>query len=113
MYQKIVDVLNNADTLDLLEAWNMYCEVMPTAHEVLHMEDFNDNCKRMSPMEIAEYASKGGFNINDHYYTVSCREFESSDYVKDLIYINSLARYIEEFREDFGIEEIKELFKEA
>lgn len=109
---KIIEILEDMNDDDLLSIWNEYASENGY-NNIYNMEEFDDICEDMTATEIACKCIYGEFNPNHDYFKFNGYEnFESSDYLTDLIYIDDLADYIVRNEETFDNDDLQEYFDE-
>lgn len=113
--EKIIDIIREMDTDDVVEIHNEYCEKNKyDEYKVYPIEFFNEYGEGMTPLEIAQCA-RDGLDPNDDYfyYTIyGLRSFSYIDEAEDVIDVGGIAEYIVDNEDPLGNDEIKEALAE-
>lgn len=92
---EIKKYLENLSDGDLLSLWNEYKSERCYDGEVYYMEEFNEICESLKPIDLATKIFYGSFNPNHDYFIFSgYANLESSNYLDDFIDIDELAQHI-------------------
>jgi hypothetical protein len=98
--ETIKNKLYEIDSRDFLKVFNNCFE----DKAVFRMEEFNEECKGETPLDLLELVEGGNFHTNDNYFTFDWGGYLiSSDNLKDLVEDD----YVEEVAEELLKGEIK------
>ena len=117
-YETIREALEAMSAQEIINIHNAYCEATNTTNYYIYaMDDFDEIMEGLTPTDIAWRIYCGDFNPNREYFWFNgYANLESSDYAPDIIFIDDIARYIDEEDDDLQsltIEEILEDYNEA
>ena len=92
---EIREYLENLNDGELLSLWNEYRRGQYYDGEVYYMEEFNEICESLKPIDLATKMFYGKFNPNNEYFIFNgYANLESSNYLDDFIDIDELAQHI-------------------
>lgn len=114
-YEKILEALRKFNTEEIVILHNMYCEACNDMDSyVYYMEEFNDIMEDYAPNDLARTIFYGDFRPNDDYFRfngyANLESFNYYDEETSGIYLEDIARYCNEAEENFGYEEIENIF---
>lgn len=112
---QIQEVLDKLPTDELVAIHNEFCDEAGHVDNYIYpMDEFDEIMSGTEPWEIARSAFYGGFKpVCDYFWFNGYGNLASSDYPEeDQICTWDIARFIEEEKNDFGIEEIAEILDE-
>lgn len=112
--EKIKEVLENMSDYDLFSIWNEYARENCYDDEIFELNEdtFNEICSGMTASDIAMKIQYGNFNFGDDYFVFNGYANFDSGSLSDFVYIDDLARYIEDNEETFDNDELEEIFDE-
>ena len=108
---EIMEILKNLSDSEILY---IYRE-MDSYDSIFEMDEFDEICDSMTATELACKCFYGNFNPNHDYFKFNGYEnFESSDYLSDLIYFDEMVDFVIGLYEDgdsLNIDELDEYFE--
>lgn len=113
-YEKILEILKNMDTEELVNIHNEYCmEANYPDDYIYRMEEFDEICGNMEPWEIARTCYYGNFcPAHDYFWFNGYANFESADWTPDRICITDIAAWIAENENALNDPDIEMIFEE-
>lgn len=110
--EDVIEVLEGLNDYKLLDIWRQYCdEAGYYGEEIFDIDEFNEICSSMDAWDVAQKTFYGDFCPAHSYWKFNGYEnFESSDYISDLICLEDLADYIVENEETFNNYELENYF---
>lgn len=97
---------------DLVYIWNEYCDKDKKYDDrIFQMGELDDYVGEGYATEILDRFSDD-FSIDDDYFVETIYGIESFNMVDEYIYFDDLVEYIVRNEEDFGMDEIREIFEE-
>lgn len=117
-YERIEEVLEGLNTDEIVRVRNEYCENCNSMDDYIYsMSDFDEIMEGQSPWEIARACFYGHefCPAHDYFRFNGYANLESFDYApggNSGIFIEDIARYMDDNEESFGLDEVEELFEE-
>lgn len=108
--EAIKNIIEDMDDSDAVTLHNKYCyETDNYDDEIFEMEEFDEICEGMKPIDIARSIAYGDFNPNhDYFHYNGYGNFESTDCPTDWIYPGDIARVVVDRECAFENDEIQE-----
>lgn len=108
--EAIKNIIENMTESDAVALHNKYCyETDNYDDEIFEMEEFDEICEGMKPIDIARSIAYGDFNPNhDYFHYNGYGNFESTDCPTDWIYPGDIARVVVDRECAFESDEIQE-----
>ncbi len=108
--EAIKNIIKDMDDSDAVALHNKYCyETNNYDDEIFEMEEFDEICEGMKPIDIVRSIAYGDFNPNhDYFHYNGYGNFESTDCPTDWIYPGDIARVVVDRECAFESDEIQE-----
>lgn len=113
-YETIREALEDMSTQEIVNIHNAYCQATRMVdHYIYAMDDFDEIMAGFTPTDIAWKIYCGDFNPNREYFWFNgYANLESSDYEPDIIFIDDIARYIDEENDNLQSHAIEDIFED-